>query len=422
MSCRRLDRSILQTALWLALISLFSWLIFHHRQSQFLKVCHLHSFSRLSFCISTDAPLPSVKFNVTETLISANDGLTRVLDHIAVMHAFPKLLPGLEWTMTNLSIDMRTASFYPGTRHKLLLQYRTYRFASSLAHTAIVRLFKGIFEDVVLVLLLTHNIIDQLQQLHKSTSDPKKTFFTSFIRGLFRRPTRSVIGEFSLKAENYLAKLLPTVKTNINTNEGLIKNFREALGSLDNIQAIVNDDRSQWEAEHVPTISSRIAKLRQWISSMITSTELPEDEPRPDEKLAQLRPLIVQGSQSVEYILSEYQIIHADLERFAREMKQLERWAHELSPQAAVHDLRPGLKRLTKSAEEYEDIIWDDILVFRLIPFADRELNPLTKRIEAVAESRKNLTQEATEETGKDKRTGQAKRPWWRVLFSFFLR
>lgn len=416
MSCRYLNRLILLSALWLALISVFSWFIFHNRQSLLLKICHLDSVSRLSVCISSAAPLPSVKLNVTESLISANDGLIRVVDHIAVMHAFPKLLSGLELTMTNLSFYMRIASHYPETRQKLLRESRTYRSASSFAPIAIEKLFKSIFEDVVLVLLLTHNIIDELQQLHNSISDPKRTLFTNFIRGLNRHPTRSVIGKFSLKVERYLAKLLPKLKISIVASESLINDFRKALGSLDNVQAFANDDRSQWQAEHVPTTNSRIAKLWRWISSRITSTEPPEDEPRPDEKLAQFRPVIVQGLQSVEYILSEYQIIRADLERFAREMKQHERWTHKLSLQAAVRDLRPGLKSLTQVAEEYNDLLWNDILVLRQVPIADRELNPLTKRIEAEAESRKKLTQEGRGETG------QAKRPWWRVLFSFFLR
>lgn len=80
---------------WSALIPLFLWFVSHFRESFSSNPCHLHGLSRLSCCTSSAAPLPSVPLNLTETLISTSENLSGVVQHLAVMHAFPELLFGM---------------------------------------------------------------------------------------------------------------------------------------------------------------------------------------------------------------------------------------------------------------------------------------------------------------------------------------
>lgn len=347
-----------------------------------------------------------MKLNVTETLVSANNNLTSLVEHVAVMHAFPELLFGLQWTMTNLSADMRAASHFPETRRNLLLEFREYRSASSAVYSAIKTLFSGIYEDVGLVLTFTYTTIEQLQRLRNSTSSRKKKFFANFMKGLNRHPTRPIIGiRIPLNFEHHLDRLVPKLKRNINAGERVIADFTELLRRLDNIQAIANNDRDRCNAEHVSITNSRVPKLRRWIGSVIMKGGPFEDVPNPDEKLAYFRPVIIQGSQSIEFILSKYRTIYVDLERLADQMKQHERWAYELSPQALVHDLRLGVKSLTETTEEWIQLLMDDSAFLHLNPNADRELNPLTRKIEAEAEARKKRVREQREgvaEGGKD--------------------
>lgn len=347
-----------------------------------------------------------MKLNVTETLVSANNNLTSLVEHVAVMHAFPELLFGLQWTMTNLSADMRAASHFPETRRNLLFEFREYRSASSAVYSVIKMLFSGIYEDVGLVLTFTYTTIEQLQRLRNSTSSRKKKFFANFMKGLNRHPTRPIIGiRIPLNFEHHLDRLVPKLKRNINAGERVIADFTELLRRLDNIQAIANNDRDRCKAAHVSIINSRVPKLRRWIGSVIMKGGPFEDVPNPDERLAYLRPVIIQGSQSIEFILSRYRTIYMDLERLADQMKQHERWAYELSPQALVHDLRLGVKSLTETTEEWIQLLMDDSAFLHLNPNADRELNPLTRKIEAEAEARKKRVREQREgvgEGGKD--------------------
>ena len=372
-----------------ALIFLFLWLAIQFRKPLALNFCHLYGVSHLSFCKSPAVPLPDVKLNVPETLFAANDNFTSIVEHVAVMHAFPELLFGLQWTMTNLSADMTFASHYPETRRNLLLEFREYRSTSSTAYTAIRTLFSGIYNDVGVVLSFTYDVIAKLQQSRNRAHNRIKNQLTKFVWGLDRQPTRPVIGiTIPPDFAQYLDRLLPKLKIQINACDRLVAEFNEVLRRLDSIRAIADKDRDRYKAEHLSTIRSRRPKLCRWIISLIMNRELPEDlpssdEPSPDEKLTQFRPIIVQGSQSIEYILSKYRTIYVSLEHLADQMKQHERWAEELSPQALMHDLRLGVKSLTQVTEEWIQLLIDDYTFLRLNPSMKRELNPLTRKMEA---------------------------------------
>ncbi|MCJ1428361.1 hypothetical protein MMC29_006270, partial [Sticta canariensis] len=382
---------------WSTLIPLFLWFVFHFREPLFLNTCRLHGLSQLSFCISSAAPLPPVKLNLTETLVSANENLSGVVEHLAVMHAFPELLFGMQWTMTNLSADMRVVSHYPETRRNLLLEFREYRSASSAVYVAIKILYSSIYDDVRVVLTFTDDIVEQLQQLRNSTWGLHNPYFADFIRRLGRHPARPMIGiRIPLKFEAHLDRLLPKLQENINACERVIVDFKELQRRLDNIQAIATNDRHRRKAEHVPTDSSRIMRLRLWTGSLIKkNTARPEEAaPGPDEKLLHFRPIIVQGSQSFEYILSRYRAVRADLERLARRMRQHADWARGLHPVPLAHDLRLGRKGLAQATKEWVQLLVDDHLFLRLNPAARQELNPLAGKIEAEAGKKKRVGEE----------------------------
>lgn len=324
--------------------------------------------------------------NVTETLASANGNLTNVVEHVALMHAFPELFFGLQWAMSNLSVGMSLATHYSENRQNLRLEFRDYRSYSSAAYHAIKSLFSDIYDDVGLVLTFSHNTIEHLQQLRNSTSDNLKNRFTNFIWGLDRQPP--VIGiQIPLNFRQYLDRLLRRLKLNINQGKDLVTVFEKVLRHLDNIQAIADSDGDRYKAEHM---STRIPKLHRWIISIITNSEPPKDTPGPDVALAQFRPIIIQGSQSIEYILSKYHTIHSDLARLSKQMKQHDRLAHShSSPQALAHDLKLGVKSLTRATEDWIQLLIDDHTFLRQTPVAKRELNPLTKKMEAEARNKR---------------------------------
>lgn len=390
-SCWRLKKSIF----WSTLISLVLWFIFHFRESLVSKICHLYGVgvSQLPFHFSSAAPHPSVKLNVTETLASANGNLTSVVEHVALMHAFPELFFGLQWAMSNLSSGMSLATHYPENRRDLRLEFRGYRSYSSDAYNAIKTLFSDIYDEVGLVLTFSHNTIEHLQQLRNTTSDNWKNRFTNFIWALDRQSP--VIGrQIPLNFQQYLDRLRITLKLNIRQGNRLIGVFEEVLHHLDNIQAIADNDRDRYKAEHM---STRTPKLHRWIISIITNSEPSKDTRGPDEALAQFRPIIIQGSQRIEYILSKLHTIQSDIARLSNQMKQHDRWPRShSSPQALAHDLRLGVKSLTRATEDWIQLLIDDHTFLQQNPVAKRELNPLTRKMEA--EARNKRVQDGKEE------------------------
>ncbi|MCJ1464231.1 hypothetical protein MMC07_002844 [Pseudocyphellaria aurata] len=352
------------------------------------------------FCNSSAAAplLPSsVKLNVTETLVAANEGLTRVVNHVAVMHAFPELLFGLQWTMTNFSGEMRAASHSAETRQGLLIEFRGYRSASSAVYSAIKLLYSGIYDDVGLVLTFTYNTIDQLQaRSNLNRYRAQKTapnILTRYWQRLAqrRRSVLSAIGtKIPLSVETHLARLLPKMKNNIRAGDRLLDDFQALLHHFDAIRTTFHTDDHRWKAAHSPKPKSNanLPSLFRWLHGGPAAA--PQDVSlTPDEKLAQFRPLIVQGQQSIQHLLAQYRDVHADLSHLAENLRGDQSWADDLSPRLLMHDLRRGVKALTGATEDWIQLLIDDYMFLRLTPTADRELNPLTRRIEAEAARRK---------------------------------
>lgn len=393
-------------------ILLLSCFISQNREYLALKICRLQGdrFQLPFICVSSAAAplLPSsMKPNVTEALVAVNQDLTRVVNHVAVMHAFPEMLFGLQWTMTNLSAEMRAASHYPETRQGLLIEFRGYRSASSAVYTAIKLLYSGIYDDVGLVLTFTYNTIDQLKALIERNriraQKPAKHNFTHSMRRLIRRrrPVHSAIGtKIPLSLQYHLAKLLPKLKSSIKVGDRLVNDFQALLHHVDTIQTTFHTDDHRWNAAHFikPKSNANLPTLYRWLRDALGGTvhaAAPQDVSlTPDEKLAQFRPLIVQGQRSIQHLLAQYRSIHTDLSHLAEDLKA-QSWADDLSPQLLMHDLRLGVKGLTSATEEWIQLLIDDFNFLRLTPNRDRELNPLTRRIEVEAE-RRRLQREAS--------------------------